>query len=98
MLKKIDKDDVIITAGPDFLINGIKDMLNTENIISSKIDTEKMRVKYLNFGSNKVKKYKAVYGNKHIDCFYTDSFNDKALMDISDRVYIVKKGNLRRIK
>ena len=86
MLNRIKKDDVIITAGPDFLINGIRDLINTDHIISSRIDTEKMNVKYLNFGENKVKGYKAMYGDRRIDCFYTDSYNDKALMDISDKV------------
>ncbi|MBP5430709.1 haloacid dehalogenase-like hydrolase [Ruminococcus sp.] len=98
MLKRIDKDDVIITAGPDFLIYGIRDILNTDNIICSSIDPDKMKVRYLNFGANKAKRYKELYGDKSIDCFYTDSFNDKALMDISERVFIVKKGRLRRIK
>ncbi|WP_295079001.1 haloacid dehalogenase-like hydrolase [Ruminococcus sp.] len=98
MLGRIEQDDVIITAGPDFLINGIRDLINTDHIISSRIDADKMKVRYLNFGDNKVKGYKALYGDKRIDCFYTDSYNDKALMDISDKVYIVKKGRLSRIK
>ena len=95
MLKRIKKDDVIITAGPDFLIHGIKKLINTDNIISSEIDYEKFEVKYFNFGDNKVKRYKELYGNRRIDCLYTDSYNDKALMDISDKVYIVKKGRLK---
>lgn len=98
MLAKISHDDVIITAGPDFLINGIRGIINTDHIISSRIDSEKMKVRYLNFGENKVKGYKALYGDKRIECFYTDSYNDKALMEISDRVFIVKKGRLTRIK
>ena len=98
MLRRIKREDVIITAGPDFLIHGIKKLLNTSNIISSEVDTEKIEVKYFNFGDNKVKKYKELYGNKRISCLYTDSYNDKALMDISDRVYIVKKGRLKLIK
>lgn len=98
MLKRIDSDDVIISAGPDFLLYGIKELLGTENIICSRIDSRRMRVKYLNFGDNKVRRYRSLYGDKPIDCFYTDSYNDKALMDISDRVYIVKKGRLKRVK
>lgn len=98
MLRRIKREDVIITAGPDFLIHGIKKLLNTSNIISSEVDAEKIEVKYFNFGDNKVKKYKELYGNKRISCLYTDSYNDKALMDISDRVYIVKKGRLKLIK
>lgn len=98
MLDMIGSDDVIITAGPDFLINGIRGLINTDHIISSRIDSVKMKVRYLNFGENKVKGYKALYGDKRIDCFYTDSYNDKALMDISDKVFVVKKGRLSRIK
>jgi phosphoserine phosphatase len=98
MLRRIKREDVIITAGPDFLIHGIKKLLNTSNIISSEVDTEKIEVKYFNFGDNKVKKYKELYGDKRINCLYTDSYNDKALMDISDKVYIVKKGRLKLIK
>lgn len=98
MLSMIKSDDVIITAGPDFLINGIRDLINTDHIISSRLDTDKMKVAYLNFGENKVKGYMALYGDKRIDYFFTDSYNDKALMDISERVYIVKKGRLSRIK
>ena len=97
MLKRIGKDDIIITATPDFLINGIKDRLNTSNIISSEVDAEKREVTYFNFGDNKVRKYKELYGGKKIDSFYTDSYNDKALMDISERVFIVKKGRIKCI-
>ena len=95
MLKRIKSDDVIITAGPDFLINGIKNMLNTEHIISSEMDEHKNEMKYFNFGDNKVKRFKELYGNKRISCLFTDSYNDKALMDISDKVFIVKKGRLK---
>jgi len=98
MLKRIDSNDVIITAGPDFLLNGIRDMLNTENILCSSVDTEKMQVRYLNFGSSKARLYKKKYGSRRIDCFYTDSYNDKSLMELSERVFIVKKGRLKRVK
>lgn len=95
MLKRINRDDVIITAGPDFLIHGIKKLLNTNNIISSEIDEAKNKMKYFNFGDNKVKRYKELYGDKRISCLFTDSYNDRALMDISDKVFIVKKGRLK---
>ena len=98
MLNRIKRSDVIITAGPDFLLNGIRDVLNTDNILCSSVDTEKMKVRYLNFGSSKAKFYKKKYGNGRIDCFFTDSYNDKALMQLSEHVYIVKKGRLKRIK
>ena len=98
ILARIKSDDVIISAGPDFLLYGIKELLSTDNIICSRIDPEKLRVKYLNFGGNKVRRYRALYGDRPVNCFYTDSYNDKAMMDIAERVYIVRKGRLKRIK
>ena len=97
MIKRVGKDDVIITAGPDMLIEGIKEKLGTENIISSVIDPDKREMVYFNFGENKAKRYKEVYGDTPIESFYTDSFNDKPLMKLADTVYIVEKGRLKRM-
>ena len=98
ILKRIHKDDIIITAGPSFLISGISDAVGTSNMICSEVDLKRRRITYLNFSDNKVKRYRRLYGNTPIECFYTDSFNDKAMMDISERVFIVKKGKVKRIK
>ena len=98
MLDSISADDVIVTASPSFLISAAGNRLKTKNIIGSVLDLDKKEVAYLNFGENKVKKYRELYGTESIGCFYTDSFNDKKMMDISDRVFLVKNGKLRRIK
>ena len=94
MLELIDKDDVIITAGPNFLINGIRDRLNTKNIISTEVDLDKCEIINFNFGFNKVISYKNKYGDKKIDEFYTDSYNDKPLMELAEKSYLVKKGKI----
>lgn len=99
MIKKVSKEDLIISAGPSFLLEGLKKRLGTSNMICSEFDLDEKCVKYLNFGENKVKVYKEKYGKKPIETFYTDSFNDKAMMEISKSVYLVeKKGGLKRIK
>lgn len=92
ILKRISPEDIIITAGPDILINGIRDRLNTDHIISSEVDLDGRCFTYLNFKDNKLKRYRELYGDRPIDVFYTDSYNDRALMEISERVYLVKKG------
>lgn len=92
MLKLIEPDDVIISASPIELILGIGDRLNTKNIIGTEVDMEQKKITWFNFRDNKVKRYKELYGDKMIDVFYTDSYNDKAMMEISKEVYIVKKG------
>ncbi len=97
MIKRISKNDVIITAGPDMLIDGIRDKLGTDNILSSVIDPDKREMIYFNFGENKARRYKEIYGDTPIDSFYTDSFNDKPLMKLADKVYIVEKGRLKKM-
>jgi len=98
ILRLIDEEDLIITAGPFFLIDAIKHRLNTRNLICSEVDWERREVSYFNFGDNKVKRYRELCGEKKIDRFYTDSFNDKAMMDIAERVFIVRNGNIKCIK
>lgn len=92
LLAMISPDDVIISASPIFLIEGIGEKLNTDKLVGTEVDFEQKKIKWFNFGGNKVKRYKALYGDKTIDAFYTDSYNDKEMMDISRKVFIVKKG------
>ena len=99
ILKRIGPEDIIITAGPDILINGIRDRLHTDHIICSEVDLDGRRFAYLNFKENKLKRYRELYGDQPIDAFYTDSYNDRALMEISNRVFLVKKGvTIKQIK
>ena len=98
MLRRIGPDDLIITAGPDFLLDGIRDRLGTQNIISSEIDLDRIEILHFNFKDNKVSRLRELYGNTRIDAFYTDSYNDRALMEISDKVFLVKKGKIKRIQ
>jgi len=98
IIKQIKPEDAIISAGPYHLLDAIRNELGTSNLICSEIDLDKKLVTYLNFSSNKVKRYHETYGDTSIDKFYTDSYNDKAMMDISDKVYLVKKGKIKCIK
>ncbi len=98
LIKQIEEEDAIITAGPSFLIEHINDRLGTSNLMCSDVDLEKREVLNLNFGENKVKCYKERYGEKPIDSFYTDSYNDKAMMDISNSVFLVKGKKIKKIK
>jgi phosphoserine phosphatase len=98
ILKRIRPEDIIITAGPDVLIEGIKERLGTDHIIASKIDPDTGKIIYLNYKDNKVKRYKELYGGRPIDALYTDSYNDQALMDISKKVYLVKRKGIRKVK
>lgn len=98
MLKLVHKEDIIITSSPDFLISSIKDLLNTDHILCTKLDLEKGKILDLNFQENKVKNFNKYYKGKVIDEFYTDSYNDQPLMDISKSVFLVKNGVCKKIK
>ena len=93
MLKKISKEDVIITANLDVLINPIKKELKTKNIITSIVDLDKKEIKFLCYNENKLAKFKELYKDKEIDELYTDSYSDKPLMSISKKVFLVDKEN-----
>ena len=93
----IDPGDVIITASPSFLINGVSEMLNTKHILGTEIDLKEKKLVWYNFGDNKVDRYRSIYGYRRIDAFYTDSFYDEYLMGISREVYIVRHGNVHRL-
>ncbi len=98
MLAKIEENDIIITASPEFLMTGIKHRLNTKHILCTEIDFDNGKMTWLNFGKNKVLNFKKKYKNKKIKNFYTDSYNDKPFMDFSDNVYLVSHGDYKKIK
>lgn len=96
-LKKLKKDDLIITGCPDFLINYIKDELVAENIICTEFDLEKRKLIFICFGENKVKAFKKRFPDKKIKEFYTDSLADIPFMELADEVYFVEKNKIRKI-
>jgi HAD superfamily phosphoserine phosphatase-like hydrolase len=91
MVKKVKKDDVIITASLDFLLRPIMKELPTKNIICTEVDIENKKVDCVCYKENKVKKYREKYKDRPIDELYTDSYTDKPLMQISKKVYLIDK-------
>jgi len=96
-LEKIKKEDIIITASPSILIDGIKEKLNTKNIITTEINLETGAFEFICYGKNKVQKWKEKYPNTTIDEFYTDSLSDKPLMEQAKKVYLIKRGKAPKI-
>ena len=98
MISRINPEDVIITAGPAFLLFPIRKQLGTANLLCSEVDLSRKRVLYLNFSDHKVQRYRERFGQTPVKAFYTDSYNDRAMMQIAEKVYLVQKGNVRRIR
>lgn len=97
VLKLVNKEDVICSTSPSFIIDGVKNVIPTKNIITTTLDFDTGKL-FLNYKENKVKRIKELYPNTIIDALYTDSYSDKPLMDISNNVFLVKGKRLRKIK
>ncbi len=90
--------DVIISASPDFLLAPLKNILNIDMVIATKVDKKTGKFFSKNcYGKEKVKRFNKEI-NKKIYSFYTDSFSDKPMMDIAKMNYLVKKTNIIKIK
>ena len=92
--KDVQKEnDVIITATPRFLIEPIAKRLGIKNLIATELDLKTYKVNGIDCtGIEKVRRFKEIYGNIEIDNFYSDSFSDTPLAEISKNAYMVHKG------
>ena len=96
---KVQKEsDIIVSGSTDFILDEIMKRMGIKHYIGSSIDKKTGKFIRLCFLENKVKAFKEIYPDKHIENFYTDSMNDKAMMDIADNVYLVKKNKITKIK
>jgi phosphoserine phosphatase len=92
------EDDLIVSASPEVLLSILCERINIKNFIGTTVDFEIGKITFACFRENKAVAFKNRYPDTVIDNFYTDSMNDKALMDISTNVYLVKGKKIRQIK
>lgn len=82
-------DDVIISASPEFLLKPICQKLGVSNLMASRVDKRTGLYYGINcFGAEKVRRFKEKF-NAEIDEFYSDSFSDSPLADISKEAFYV---------
>ena len=91
-------DDLIISASPEQSLREICARLGVAHYIGSVINEETSTLEFACFRENKVKAFRERYPGREIDVFYTDSMNDKPLMDIARQVFLVKKKGITQIK
>lgn len=95
--KNHNDNDIIISASPNFLLEEICNRINIREYIGSDVDKYTGKINYLCYRENKKEIYYKKYGNKIIDNFYTDSWNDLSMMSISKNSYFVKKNKIKKI-
>ncbi len=92
------ESDIIVSGTLDFILEEIAKRIGFKRYVGSSIDENTGKFRRLCFLDNKVKYFRELFPDAEIENFYTDSLNDKAMMDISENVYLVKKDKITKIK
>ena len=91
-------DDILLTATFGFLIEIPVKELGIKNVICSEIDTKTGKLQRLCYREHKRELLlKYISGNEKI-CFYTDSMNDKSMIEFADEAYLVKGKKIKKLK
>ncbi len=89
------KDDLVISASPEFLIGPACKRLGIENYIASRVDKKTGKFTGLNCsGDEKVVRFRAVYKDATVDKFYSDSYSDTPMALIAKESFLVTDGTL----
>jgi phosphoserine phosphatase len=91
-------DDLVISASPEQSLEEICGRIGVKRWIGTRINEQTNAIEFICFRENKVKAFQEQYPGERINNFYTDSMNDKPLMDLADHVFFWRKGKLEQIK
>lgn len=91
-------DDVIISASAGFLLKEACERLGIKYLICSDVDVKTGKINQLCFRSEKPELFRKYFPDSAVDCFYTDSMNDKPMIGIADKAYLVKGDKMKKIK
>lgn len=97
-LKMMREDDVILSAGPDFLIKEMAGRLGIKTVIASEYDFSNKKILTLCYRDRKCDCFHNHFPGRRMDEFYTDSENDRAVFALADKVFIVKGDNIKELK
>ena len=92
-------DDVILTASFDLTVGEACRRLGVHNLIASQVDLDTMEVTYLNFNTNKPRRFRELMGpDAVVDEFYTDSKFDQPMIDMARHAFMVKGDRITQVK
>jgi len=93
------EDDIVMSASFSFLLEPVSRIMNVKRLVCSEVDTKSGEVGTLCFGKNKARLFEKMFPGETIDDFYTDSLNDKPMMELAKgNVYIVNKEKITLYK
>lgn len=89
------KDDVIISASPEFLLKPICDVLGINNLIATKVELSSGKFLSKNCqGAEKVVRFKEIFPEAEIEAFYSDSKSDTYMAKLATKAFRVKKNSI----
>ena len=90
-------DDVVISASPEFLLRPICENLGVE-LIATDMDVHTGAIAGNNMrGDEKVRAFRARFGDVTPDAFYSDSLVDAPMMAISREAFLVRGSHLEKM-
>ena len=98
--KKSHKDDVIISASPEFLLKPISRKLKVKYLIASRVDKETGKTTGYNCHDvEKVKRLNEVFDDYVVLETYTDSIkSDTPILMLANKQYLVKHNKVTEIR
>lgn len=85
-------DDVVISAGPEFLLRPVAEELGF-SLIASRVDAKSGKTDGLNcHGEEKVRRFRAVYGDVTPERFYSDSLSDTPMARLASEAFMIRRG------
>ena len=89
-------DDVVISASPEFLVRPACDRLGVRCTMGSPVDKHTGKFHGTNcHGKEKVRRFRAVYGDAQIEEFFSDSYSDTPLAELAQKAWLVKGDELK---
>ncbi len=89
-------DDVIISASPEFLLRPLCKKIGIKYLIASNVSASDGKYTGINcHGKEKVRLFKMQF-NESIDKFYSDSYSDTPLAEISEQAFMVKGNKISK--
>ena len=84
-------DDLVVSAGPEFLIAPACALLGLRAPIASRVDPATGLYTGLNCdGEEKPRRFRAAFPDARAEAFYSDSLHDAPMAALADRAYLVR--------
>lgn len=91
-------DDIIISAGVNFLLEEMLARLGIKNYLCTEIDKKTGEIISFCYNRNKVSLFEHKFSDVEIEAFYTDSLNDLPMIRKAKSAYLVKYKMIKKIK